>query len=61
MSHNLDNTPTFKGRSSVDWAIKNKLIVGDNYGNFKLNKDVTKQEALEFIYKLFQMLNEKEK
>ena len=49
MSHNLDNTPKFAGRSSVDWAVKQKLLVGDNRGNWKLNNNLTKQEAIEYL------------
>lgn len=60
MSHNLDNTPKFAGRSSVDWAVKQKLLVGDNRGNWKLNSNLTKQEAIEYLYKLFLLMKESE-
>ena len=65
MSHNLDNTPKFAGRSSVDWAVKQKLLVGDNRGNWKLNNNLTKQEAIEksseewFRTHIYNKLNEK--
>ena len=60
MSHNLDNTPKFAGRSSVDWAVKQKLLVGDNRGKWKLNNNLTKQEAIEYLYKLFLLMKESE-
>ena len=60
MSHNLDNTPKFAGRSSVDWAVKQKLLVGDNRGNWMLNNNLTKQEAIEYLYKLFLLMKESE-
>ena len=60
MSHNLDNTPKFAGRSSVDWAVKQKLLVGDHRGNWKLNNNLTKQGAIEYVYKLFLRMRESE-
>ena len=49
---NLDNTPDAWAKEAVDWAVKNKILFGDENGNFKLHDNCTRQEMLVFINRL---------
>lgn len=49
---NLDNTPDVWAKEAVDWAVKNKILFGDENGNFKLHDNCTRQEMLVFINRL---------
>ena len=34
---NKDNTPDVWAKEAVDWAVKNKILSGDENGNYKLH------------------------
>ena len=38
----LDNTPATWEKDGVDWALKNKLMFGDEHGNLKLHDPITR-------------------
>lgn len=40
----LDNTPAAWAKESVEWAIKNKILVGDSNGNLKLREALTREQ-----------------
>ena len=48
-----DNTPDAWAKDSVDFAVKNGILFGDENGNLKLGKECTRQEIIVFLYRLF--------
>ena len=44
-----DNTPDAWAKEAVDWAVENKILFGDENGNYKLHDNCTRQEMLVFI------------
>ena len=44
-----DNTPDAWAKEAVDWAVENKILFGDENGNYKLHDSCTRQEMLVFI------------
>lgn len=53
---NQDNTPRPYGRDSVDWAIRNGILKEDERHNIHLQKDCTRQEAVQYIYSVYKLL-----
>lgn len=51
----LDNTPDAWAKEAVDWAIENKILFGDENGNYKLHDNCTRQEMLVFINRLMNL------
>lgn len=43
---------------TVEWATKNKILVGDTEGNLLLNKVCTRQEMLVFLYRAYKSIEE---
>lgn len=52
----LDNTPDNWAKEAVDWAVKNKILLGDDKGNLKLRANCTRQEMIVFLHRLWQVL-----
>lgn len=52
----LDNTPDAWAKEAVDWAVENKILFGDDTGNYKLHSECTRQEMLVFINRLHNLL-----
>ena len=48
---NIDSTPNSWAADSVNWAIQNKILLGDENGNLMLHKYITREEALVFLYR----------
>lgn len=53
----LDNVPSAWAVAAVDWAKKNKLIVGDKSGNLKLHQPLDTERFLTFLYRYHQLNN----
>lgn len=49
----VDNTPDPWAKEAVDFAVENKLIFGNNYGNMKLHSNCTRQEMIVFLYRYY--------
>jgi len=49
----LDNTPDVWAKEAVDWAVKNKILFGDENGNYKLHNACTRQEMLVFLDRVY--------
>ena len=47
----VDNTPDKYAKEAVDWAIKNKIIVGNDVGDLKLHSTVTRQDLLVMLFR----------
>lgn len=47
----LDNTPDSHGKEAVEWAKKEKILMGDQNGDFKLHSNVTRQDVLVFLHR----------
>jgi hypothetical protein len=52
----LDNTPDEWAKEAVEWAKKNKILFGDDKGNYKLHNNCTRQEMLIFLYRLYNLI-----
>lgn len=52
----LDNTPDAWAQEAVDWAVENKILFGDENGNYKLHDNCTRQEMLIFINRLMKQI-----
>lgn len=52
----MDNTPDKWAQDSIDWALKNKIIIGDESGDLKLHQTCTRQEMVVFLNRLFDLL-----
>lgn len=46
-----DNTPDAYAKEAVDWAVKKGILAGDGNGDYKLHSNVTRQDALVFLYR----------
>ena len=51
-----DNIPDSWAKKAIDFAIANKIIIGDEYGNYKLRQICTRQEMLVFLYRLYNLV-----
>lgn len=51
-----DNTPDEWAREAVNWAVKNKILFGDEHGNYKLHDNCTRQEMLVFLKRLHDLV-----
>lgn len=47
----IDNTPDSHGKEAVEWAKKEKILLGDQNGDFKLHSNVTRQDVLVFLHR----------
>ncbi len=52
----LDNTPDAWATEAVEWALKNKILFGDENGNYKLHQNCTRQEMLIFLHRVTSLL-----
>lgn len=51
-----DNTPDSYAKPAVDWALQNKILLGDNTGNLMLHEPVTRQDMLVFIKRTYDLM-----
>ena len=51
-----DNEPDGWARDAVNFAVKNKILYGDEHGNYKLHSGCTRQEMLIFLYRYYKLL-----
>ena len=51
-----DNTPASWAKDAVEWAVKNKLLFGDENGNYKLGDACTRQEMLVFLDRMYKLV-----
>lgn len=49
MSEKIDNTPNKWAVEAVEWAKKNKILLGDEKGNLKLHSNCTREDVLVFL------------
>ncbi len=52
----LDNTPDAWAVEAVEWALANKILFGDENGNYKLHDTCTRQEMLVFLNRVFKIV-----
>lgn len=50
----LDNEPADWAKKAVSWAIKNKIIEGDQKGNLKLHDNITVERFIVMLYRAFE-------
>ena len=46
-----DNIPDKYAKEAVDWAIEKGILKGDDSGSFLLHKNITRQDAIVFLYR----------
>ncbi len=46
-----DNTPNQYAKESVNWAINNGILKGDENGNYRLHSAITRQDVLVFLHR----------
>lgn len=46
-----DNKPEAYAKAAVDWAVKNKIIVGNEHGDLMLHSNITRQDFLVMLYR----------
>lgn len=51
-----DNTPDIWAEEAVNWAAENKILFGDENGNYKLHDNCTRQEMLVFLNRTYELL-----
>ena len=51
-----NNTPDNWAEKAVNWAIQNKIIFGDENGDYQLHKNCTRQEMLVFLDRFMQLM-----
>ncbi|MBQ3023127.1 MAG: N-acetylmuramoyl-L-alanine amidase [Clostridia bacterium] len=51
-----DNTPASWSKDAVNWAVENKLIVGDEHGNLALRSEVTREQMCVFLKRLHDLI-----
>jgi hypothetical protein len=47
----LDNIPDAYAKEAVEWAVKNGIMTGGTNGDLMLHKNITRQDALVFLYR----------
>ena len=47
----VDNKPDTYAKEAVDWAIKNGILKGTDKGDYMLHDNLTRQDALVFLYR----------
>jgi hypothetical protein len=52
----LDNKPSEYAKEAVNWAVDNKILCGDENGNYKLRSNITCERMLVFLYRLYKLL-----
>lgn len=53
-----DNRPDKWAEEAVNWAVENKILYGDEHGNYKLRNNCTRQEMLVFLHRLYKLVAE---
>lgn len=51
-----DNTPDEWAKEAVDWAVKYKILYGDQNGDYKLRSNCTRQEMLIFLHRVYKLI-----
>lgn len=51
-----DNIPDSWAKDAVDWAVENKILFGDENGNYKLHNNCTRQEMIIFLNRLYKLI-----
>ena len=54
----MDNTPNEWAKASVEWAIENNLLYGDENGDLKLRDNATREQMIVFMHRLYEKIKE---
>lgn len=52
----LDNTPDKYAEEAISWAKDAGILKGDTSGNLKLRENITRQDAIVFLYRFYQII-----
>lgn len=50
--NSMDNEPNSWSKEAVEWAVKNKIMIGDENGNLKLRNSITREEMCVLLYRM---------
>lgn len=53
----FDNTPDSWAKEAINWASTNKILFGDENGNYKLHNPCTRQEMIVFIKRMYDLVS----
>ena len=53
----LDNKPDEYAKSAIEWALKNKILKGDDKGDLMLHKNITRQDMIVMLYRIYKNIN----
>ena len=51
----MDNIPDNYAVEAIKWAVKNKLLYGDEKGNYRLHSKISRQDMLVFLHRYDQL------
>ena len=51
-----DNVADSWAQEAIGFALENKILIGDGYGDYKLHEICTRQEMLVFLYRLYSLV-----
>ena len=43
-------------KEDIDWAVENKILYGDENGDYQLDKPCTRREMVAFLHRLYQLV-----
>ena len=52
----LDNAPAAWSKDAVNWALENRLLLGDSNGNLKLRANLTREQFCVMLKRYHDML-----
>ena len=52
----LDNAPAAGSNDAVNWALENRLLLGDSNGNLKLRENLTREQFCVMLKRYHDML-----
>ncbi len=51
-----DNIPDEWAVEAVEWAVENRILFGNEHGDYKLHSTCTRQEMLVFLKRLYDLV-----
>lgn len=51
-----DNTPDNYAKEAIDWAVANNILKGDLSGNYMLHSNITRQDAIVFMKRVYDLI-----
>lgn len=52
----IDNIPDPWASEAISWALTNEILQGDGNGNLRLHENITRQESITALYRLYNLI-----